>query len=130
MTPDLTAELQEVYRRWFASIPAKDTSFVDHNIDRDVELINPDGTRLDAVGYRAMYEALPPGASAEYQIHEFKVRPLADAAVALITGSYHGRIEVGGVVLSDKRVRFTSVWERREAGWVMLLHHLTPMLGE
>ncbi|WP_434425500.1 nuclear transport factor 2 family protein [Nannocystis pusilla] len=125
MIADLSAELRDAYDLWFASIPAKDASFVDRRMDPALELVNPDGTRLDAAGYKAMYDALPAGATVEYRIQEFNVRPLAGDAVALVTGRYHGRIGRDGAVLSDKQVRFTSVWERRDAGWILLLHHLT-----
>ncbi|MCY0989550.1 DUF4440 domain-containing protein [Nannocystis sp. ILAH1] len=69
------------------------------------------------------------GSAVEYRIQEFNVRPLAGGAVALVTGRYHGRIGLGGAVLSDKQVRFTSVWERRDAGWILLRHHLTSCAG-
>lgn len=124
---DPTAELRDIYDRWFASVAAKDASFVDHNMHPAVQLIHHDGTRLDSAAYKAMYTALPAGSRVEYRIDEFAVRPLGTGAAALITGVYYGHIESEGTVLSDKTVRFTSVWERDQGRWLLLVHQLTTL---
>jgi ketosteroid isomerase-like protein len=127
MSADPTFELRDLYDRWFASISAKDASFVERQMDGALQIILPDGVRLDAAGYKAMYDALPAGSHAQYRIDEFVVRPLGAGAAALITGTYHGRIEYQGTVMSDKSVRFTSVWERQQDRWTLLVHHIGAM---
>ncbi len=130
MSADLTAELKRVFDQWFASIAGRDATFVDHHMDERFECVDPDGIMRDRKGYRAMYDALPPGISASYRLKEFRARPLGHGLLAVVTGAYHGRIEFAGHVLSDKAVRFSSVWERSNGGWKCMLHHLTSLPPE
>ncbi|MFP2908766.1 nuclear transport factor 2 family protein [Pyxidicoccus sp. 3LFB2] len=130
MSADLTAELKRVFDLWFASIAERDGTFVERNMDERFECVDPDGIRRDRKGYRAMYDALPPGILASYRFKEFQARPLGNGKVALVTGAYHGRIEFAGQVLSDKSVRFSSVWERSGDSWKCMLHHLTSLPPE
>jgi ketosteroid isomerase-like protein len=130
MSADLTAEMKHVFDQWFASIADRDATFVDRHMDERFECVDPDGIRRDRKGYRAMYDALPPGISASYRYQEFRARPLGHGRVALVTGAYHGRIEFAGQVLSDKSVRFASVWERDADGWKCMLHQVTSLPPE
>jgi ketosteroid isomerase-like protein len=126
MNTDPTAELHDLYERWFASIPAKDASFVDRHMHPTLQMIGPDGVRLDTAGYKAMYAMLPAGSTVEHRFSEFVVRRLGDAAV-MVTGVYHGRVEYEGTVLNEKLVRFISVWEHDQDRWFLLVHQLTAV---
>ncbi len=127
ITEPPTSQLRELYDQWFASIPAKDASFVDRHMHPELRMILPDGTQLDASAYKQMYAALPPGSRFDYRISEFVVRPLGAGAAALITGVYHSHIQHEGVSISDKAVRFISVWESAPSGWRLLVHQLTAL---
>lgn len=125
MASEITGELRAMFDQWFASIGARDGSFVERALLPDFKCVDPEGRVIDRPAYRAMYDALPADATLDYVMHEFEVRPLGAGDAACVSGWYRGRIIREGAVISDKNVRFLGVWERTPAGWRGVYHQTT-----
>ncbi|MFC7550793.1 nuclear transport factor 2 family protein [Plantactinospora sp. GCM10030261] len=123
---DVRAELEGLYRDWFAALPGNDAAFFERTLADDWHYTNVTGEvrgKREYLEYIAPLPAdTPPNRLLELTVRRF------DPVVIV-----HGRYAVPELLAPPgmPETRFTAVWIRRDGRWSALTHHATgvPVTG-
>ena len=111
--------LQGLNRNYIRSVRESDVRWFDENLTEDFVNSNPDGSRLDRVGF---LDQIARGSSVKnLAIEDVLIRVLGDGALI------HARTTYTKADGQPGAGRYTDVWARRGAGWVCVAANVTRL---
>jgi hypothetical protein len=118
-----TTELREVFTRWLAAIPARDTAFFEATLDDGWHYTDYRGHVHDKADYLRQVGTLIQSTHRTGLV-EFYSRALSDEIVGAF-GRYTsvGTMNNGSQVEQDSR--FSAVWKLTDGSWKALVHQAT-----
>jgi ketosteroid isomerase-like protein len=120
---ELGEDLRREYERWWAALPAHDYDALDEILADDWLYTDQFGTVREKADYIALVErTIRPGHSTV--VVDLDARQYGPIARAV------GRYDVHGVIDGhdiDVKLRFTSLWSKREGHWRCHAQHTTEI---
>lgn len=115
------AELESIYRDWFALVGRDPGDFFEQVLSDDWVYIDYLGEVRGKAEYGPYVSVVPLG-RAPARPRDLKVRLFGN--VAVVHGSYEAP---GGDADIDRTLRFTAVWIHRAGRWQALAHHTSAI---